>query len=668
MPAESLPRPPLPRFRLTPGHACLLLGLLAATLAVMHLQASLGLTGGLLALFSVPDARADSLVLHVAWWPRLAMALLAGGGLALAGVLMQQVLRNPLAAPTTLGVTSGANLALMATSLMAPGLLVLGREWVALAGGGLAMGLVFLLAWRRGLSPIVVVLAGLVINLYLGALGMVLLLFHQEALKGLLIWGAGSLAQNGWHDAAFLAPRLALAALLAAWLLRPLTLLELDEAGARSLGISLKHLRLAGLGLAVFITGCVVSVVGIIGFIGLAAPNIVRLAGARRLGPRLVWSTLLGALLLAVTDLLLQRFSGLLPTMIPTGAFTAALGAPLLLWLIPRLRFGGNAPPREARAVGSRHPAPRRLATRLAVALMALALVALLAGQGVGGWQWASLGDGNLLQWRLPRLLAAAGSGVMLAIAGTLIQRLTANPMASPEILGISGGSAIALIGAIFLLPAPSNLTLVGAGVLGALVSLAILVLVNRKSGFQPQRLLLTGVAITALFEAIKSLVLAGGDPRGQQIIAWLSGSTYYVDMTSALTVTGAALLLALAAAPLTRWLDILPLGAPSATALGLPVVRARLVILALVALLTASATLVVGPLSFVGLLAPHMARLMGFSRAGAHLAGAALTGALLMVLADWLGRQLLFPQEIPAGLVASLLGGAYFMWGLGRR
>ncbi|MGB8713579.1 MAG: iron chelate uptake ABC transporter family permease subunit, partial [Onishia taeanensis] len=298
----------------------------------------------------------------------------------------------------------------------------------------------------------------------------------------------------------------------------------------------------------------------------------------------------------------------------------------------------------------------------------ALTVVALLAGQGANGWHWASIGDGDLLQWRLPRLLAAAGSGVMLAIAGTLIQRLTANPMASPEILGISGGSAIALIGAIFLLPAPSNLTLVGVGVLGALVSLAILVLANRKSGFQPQRLLLTGVAITALFEAIKSLVLAGGDPRGQQIIAWLSGSTYYVDMTSALTVTGAALLLALAAAPLTRWLDILPLGAPSAAALGLPVVRARLVLLALVALLTATATLVVGPLSFVGLLAPHMARLMGFSRARAQLAGAALTGALLMVLADWLGRQLLFPQEIPAGLVASLLGGAYFMWGLGRR
>ena len=433
MAADALSRARLQRLTLTPRNGCLLLGLVVTALVVAHLNATLGLAQGLMALWRLPDATAESLVLHAAWWPRLAMALLAGGGLALAGVLMQQVLRNPLAAPTTLGVASGANLALMAASLMAPGLLAWGREWVALVGGSLAMGLVFLLAWRRGLSPVVVVLGGLVINLYLGALGMVLLLFHQEALKGLLIWGAGSLAQNGWHDAAFLAPRLALGAVLAAWLLRPLSLLDLDEAGARSLGVSLKHLRLAGLGLAVFITGCVVSVVGIIGFIGLAAPNIVRMAGARRLGPRLVWSTLLGALLLAVTDLLLQRVSGLLPTMIPTGAITAALGAPLLLWLIPRLRLGGNAPPREARTVGNRHPAPHRLVTLLSAALIALAFIALLSGQSADGWQWASIGDGDLLQWRLPRLLAAASCGLMLAIAGTLVQRLTANPMASPR-------------------------------------------------------------------------------------------------------------------------------------------------------------------------------------------------------------------------------------------
>lgn len=652
---------------LSPGRLCLLLSIALVALALGSLQAHDSLASGLRALFVAPVQDSDRLLLHYTWWPRFVVALLSGGGLALAGVLMQQVLRNPIAAPTTLGVASGANLALMAATLMAPSLLAIGREWVALAGGGLAMGLVFLLAWRRGLAPMVVVLAGLVANLYFGALGMVLLLFHQEELKGLLIWGAGSLSQSGWEGVSYLWPRLAIGSLAAWLLLRPLTILELDDASARSLGVSLKYMRLAGLGLAVFLTGCVVSAVGIIGFIGLAAPNIVRLAGARRLGERLLWSTLLGALLLAITDLLLQSVSGTLPTLLPTGAVTAALGAPLLLWLIPRLRLRGDQPPGASHAIGHRHPAPGRLAAGLAVALVAMVVVALLFGQVGSGWQWLSPSQWNVLEWRLPRVLAAAGSGLMLAVAGTLIQRLTGNPMASPEVLGISGGSAIALILAIFLLPAPGNLTLVAAGTLGALATLTILVVLNRRSGYLPERLLLTGVAITALFDAVRSIVLAGGDPRGQQVIAWLSGSTYYVDLISATVVIAAAALLILATLPFARWLDILPLGAATARSLGIGVDRARLALLVLVALLTACATLVVGPLSFVGLLAPHIARLLGFSRANAHLLGAALVGALLMVLADWLGRQWLFPEEIPAGLVASLIGGAYFMWGLRR-
>ncbi|WP_163557073.1 Fe(3+)-hydroxamate ABC transporter permease FhuB [Halomonas sp. NO4] len=657
MSTANLARPRTPAL-LCLGLVIALLGLAGASLTGHDL------TAGLSALFQPSLQDTESLVRHYAWWPRLAMALLAGSGLALAGVLMQQVLRNPLAAPTTLGVASGANLALMAATLLAPGLLVIGREWVALAGGSGAMALVFALTWRRGLSPVVVVLAGLVVNLYFGALGMVLLLFHQEALKGLLVWGAGSLAQNGWGDAAFLAPRLALGGVAAWLLLRPLAVLELDDASAKSLGVSLKHLRLAGLGVAVFLTGCVVSVVGVIGFIGLAAPNIVRLAGARRLGERLLWSTLLGALLLATTDLLLQRFAGTLPTLIPTGATTAALGAPLLLWLIPRLKLE-QRPGTAAPTFGRRHPVPGRLAAMMAIAALAMAVIALLVGQGRAGWLLT--GDWAVLEWRLPRLLAAAGSGVLLAVAGTLIQRLTANSMASPEILGISGGSAIALISAIFLLPVPGNLTLVVVGTGGALAALGVLLLVNRRSGFRPERLLLSGVAITALFDAVRAIVLAGGDPRGQQVIAWLSGSTYYVDLPAALAVAGAAIVLVLISQPFTRWLDILPLGAPTARSLGIELDRARLSLLLLVALLTASATLVVGPLSFVGLLAPHMARLLGFARARMHLAGAALIGALLMVAADWLGRQLLFPEEIPAGLVASLVGGTYFLWGLRR-
>ncbi|RQM65350.1 Fe(3+)-hydroxamate ABC transporter permease FhuB [Aeromonas enteropelogenes] len=619
-------------------------------------------------LFSPELEDARQAVVYFSWLPRLAICLLAGSALGLAGTLMQQVLRNPLASPTTLGVASGAQLALMMVTLFAPSWLLLGREWIAMAGGSLAMALVFALAWRRQLNPVVIVFAGLVINLYLAAISMGLLLFFQEELKGLLVWGSGSLVQNSWNGATYLLPRLLVAGVLAAVLVRPLAVLELDDASARSLGVSLQHLRFAGLGLAVFITACVVSVVGLIGFIGLAAPALVRLLGIRRLAQRLVWAPVLGALLLTATDLLLQTLSRFWPVLIPTGAMTALLGAPLLLWLIPRLGIKSGTPKANATLLVARHPAPACLIGLLLLGLLAAILISLLFGQGMHGWSWPSwLRWQAQLEWRLPRTLAAAAAGVLLALAGTLLQRVSNNPMASPELLGVSGGTFMGVIGTALLLPAlPLAMMLLG-GLVGAFGCLLLLVAINRRHGFQPERILLSGIAITALFEPLQAIALANGDLRVQQLLSWMSGSTYYVTLPVASALVGFALLMLAACLLICRWLDLMPIGAAVATALGIRLSLAPLVILLLVAVLTASATLVVGPLSFVGLLAPHMAKLMGLVRARWHLLGAAGSGALLMVSADWIGQQILFPQDVPVGLVSTLLGGAYFMWCLRR-
>lgn len=619
-------------------------------------------------LFSPRLEDARQAVVYFSWLPRLAICLLAGAALGLAGTLMQQVLRNPLASPTTLGVASGAQLALMMVTLFAPSWLLLGREWIAMAGGSLAMALVFALAWRRQLNPVVIVFAGLVINLYLAAISMGLLLFFQEELKGLLVWGSGSLVQNSWSGVSYLLLRLLVAGVLVAVLVRPLAVLELDDASARSLGVSLQHLRFAGLGLAVFITACVVSVVGLIGFIGLAAPALVRLLGIRRLAQRLVWAPVLGALLLTATDLLLQTLSRLWPVLIPTGAMTALLGAPLLLWLIPRLGIKSGTPKANAALLVTRHPAPARLISLLLLGLLAAILISLLFGQGMHGWSWPSwLRWQAQLEWRLPRTLAAAAAGVLLALAGTLLQRVSNNPMASPELLGVSGGTFMGVIGTALLLPAlPLAMMLLG-GLVGAFGCLLLLVAINRRHGFQPERILLSGIAITALFEPLQAIALANGDLRVQQLLSWMSGSTYYVTLPVASALVGLALLMLAACLLISRWLDLMPMGAAVATSLGIRLSLAQLVILLLVAVLTASATLVVGPLSFVGLLAPHMAKLMGLVRARWHLLGAAGSGALLMVSADWIGQQILFPQDVPVGLVSTLLGGAYFMWCLRR-
>ena len=623
---------------------------------------ALGLALLLLIGTSGPFAAPDPTLLYHGWWPRLVMSLLAGGGLALAGAMMQQTLRNPLATPTTLGVISGAQFSLLLATVSFPGILSVGREWVALAGAAMAMGLVLLLAWRRSLAPVLVVLAGLVVNLYLGSLSIVMLLLHHETLNGILIWGAGSLAQSGWGGVDFLWPRLLVAMPLALLLARPLDILSLGDAQARSLGLSLPQIRLSALAVALFIAACVTSVVGVVGFVGLAAPAAVRLLGVRGFAAVAGWSLVLGALLLAAIDLLLQSLSGSFPLIVPTGAMTATLSGPLLLWLLFRVKLAGRPPlPGGAHLPPTHRAAPRW--TSILAALAIAVLLALMTGQTLEGWRWLDLDQAEILfEWRLPRVMAAGGAGAILALAGVILQRLTRNPMASPELLGVSGGAALGLIGALFLLPGATAPSLAAAGVLGALAGIATVILLTRRSGFAPERVLLTGVAVTAITNGIQSILLAGGDPRGQQAIAWMSGSTYFVDMAVAAAMAAIAVLCLLVVPLFSRWLDLLPLGPATAAALGLGVGRSRLVLLLMVAVLTAGATLIVGPLSFVGLLAPHMARLAGFASARAHLLGAASLGALLMIAADWMGRQILFPQEIPAGLVASLLGGAYFL------
>ncbi|WP_233407776.1 Fe(3+)-hydroxamate ABC transporter permease FhuB [Marinomonas spartinae] len=647
-----------------------LLSVLVALLIGAHLNSVGGLNHAFASLFQTNWQSSRSVELSLTWWPRLFTTLLCGAALAVAGVLLQQVLRNPIASPSTLGIASGASFSLMLATLYAPWLMAFSQSLVALTGGLITMGLVFLLSWRRALSPTVVVIAGLVLNLYFSAFSTVLLMLNQEKLSGLMIWGAGSLVQTGWGNVTYLWPRILAAVLVALLFLKPLSLLELTESGAKSLGVSLTKLRFVCLGLAVLLTSWVVASVGVIGFIGLAAPAITRLMGIRRLLPKVIVSMILGALLLTLTDLLIQRLPDTVAMVVQTGAATAALGAPLMLWLLPKLAIRHQA---QAETVLTRHNQQIHHLSKSAIVwtggalLVGFCLFASLSIQN-HGWQWLVFnGDWSLLEWRIPRLVAALLAGIMLAVAGTIIQRLSGNPMASPEVIGISSGIAIGLIITLYSGLASGLVGLYIGGLVGALMVMGLIVLLNHKSGFQPERVLLTGVAITALMNAVQSLILAGGDPRSYAFLAWLSGSTYYVKSQTLLPLAIATLLLVSIGFFLSKWLDVLPLGQATARSLGMNVSRSRLLLLLLAACLTVAATLVVGPLSFVGLMAPHLARLFGFSRARDHLIASSLVGGLLMLLSDWLGRQLLYPQEVPAGMVASILGGLYLMWGLRR-
>ncbi|QWA10898.1 Fe(3+)-hydroxamate ABC transporter permease FhuB [Sodalis ligni] len=605
----------------------------------------------------------DEMLFHYSLLPRTVLSLLVGAGLGLAGLLFQQILRNPLAEPTTLGVSAGAQLGLTVAMLWAlPG----GestRQLATILGALTVGGLVFGVSWGRRLSPVTLILAGLVLGLYCGSARSLLSLLNYERLQGIFLWSSGMLNQQDWSKVSFLWPRLVIGLMLVLLMLRPLMLMGLDDGIARNLGLGLITARVGGLGIAIVLSAFLVNAAGNIGFIGLFAPLLARMLGARRLLQRLWLSCLLGALLLLFSDqmmiMLARRWLD-----IPTGAATALLGAPLLLWLLPRLRNSVTGP-----EDGTQHPGRERQLTWVGAVwgvalLLLLACLALTLGRADHGW-YLSLAE--MWRWRWPRVLAAGAAGAILAAAGALIQKMTGNPMASPEVLGISSGAALGIVLMLLLVPGDAFVWLLPAGSLGAAATLLLIMLLAQRGGFSGSRLLLGGIALSTLFSTLLTLMLISNDPRMASVLTWLSGSTYKVSGAQALWTALIAVILLAATPLLRRWLALLPLGGATARSAGVALKPARAAILLLAAGLIAAATLNVGPLSFVGLMAPHMARLLGFRRPLPQLAVAGLLGGMLMIAADWCGRIILFPYQIPAGLLATFFGAPYFIYLLRR-
>ncbi|TXI12466.1 MAG: Fe(3+)-hydroxamate ABC transporter permease FhuB [Rhizobium sp.] len=658
MSAASPPTGPV-QIRGIAGSVLLVLALAVGALIASVFSLSLLLPSAcpLQAVFRPDLQDIHQVVVYYSWLPRLIMSILSGAGLGLAGAVFQQVLRNSLADPTTLGVSAGAQLALSLVTLFAPSLLALGTASVALAGAGLAAALVAFLAWHSTLSPSGLILGGLMVSLYAGAFGTVLALLFGDDLGGVFIWSTGSLSQNDWSGVTYLLPRISGAGMLIAIVARPLSALTLEDRSARSLGLHLGTIRLLAMAPAVAISAFVVSTVGVLGFIGLAAPTLARLSGARRFRDQLIWAPLLGAALLWLTDQFVQLIAAA-GWSVPTGTATAMLGAPLLLWLLPRtdVEFPAKSNP------VSRASRPLFVVIIGLIALVALLWPALDLARDFNGWRldpWSELQP--LLSLRAPRIIAAASAGAMLAVAGALMQRLTGNGMASPEVLGISSGASLAVLLVLLITPWTGNAVFFVVASIGAFVTLFAMLALGHRSAFSPQRMLLTGIALGTCVNAITSFLMASGDPGLGSAISWLSGSTYRVDVAQAFFVGTISCITILAVPFVSRWLEILPLGEAPSKAMGVNLRSSRLALLLLAAALTGTATLVVGPLSFVGLMAPHMARMLGLHRPFLQLSGSAILGALIMLIADWLGRNLLFPLQIPAGLLATFIGGPYF-------
>ncbi len=575
-------------------------------------------------------------------------------------------LRNPIADPSTLGVSSGAQLAIVVATLFFPEVLDGYRGLVALAGAAAATAIVFLLGWRRSFEPITMVVSGLLVGITCNALSAAMTLSQGEYLMSLVTWNGGSLSQQDWSATVSLGLELLLGLAITLLLLRPLTVLGLGDSSARSLGVALAGTRIAIASLAVALSAGVAAAVGLVSFVGLAAPALVRLLGIRTTRSILLLSPVAGGLLLWFCDGIVQLVASSAGETFPTGSVTALIGGPLLLWLLPQVRAVEPPQPPDS-VVVSRAPLSRLVL--ISCLLPPLAWAALCVARLPEGWTLLS-GDlfWELFPARWPRLVASTAAGGLLAMAGAMLQRLTGNPMASPEVLGVSGGAGVGYAVALsFSANAGAPALFLGAGG-GAIVVLVIVALFAARRHLPPERLLLAGISVSAFSSAILSALLAVGDQRAWQILSWLGGSAAAATPQTAVFLAGLTIVILIIGLIFTRWLTILPLGAPTALALGLPLVSARMLMVLTAGIATAAASLLVGPLSFVGLMAPHIAHRAGFEKAGSNLLASAVIGAVLMMIADLGARTVTFPYELPLGLFAAFAGAPYLVWMIGKR
>ncbi len=321
----------------------------------------------------------------------------------------------------------------------------------------------------------------------------------------------------------------------------------------------------------------------------------------------------------------------------------------------------------------------RRALTVGAVVLVATLLLAVLA-LGLGAVQTPAaevlsvlLGRGDDLtrqlvtEFRAPRIVVALLCGAMFAASGTIMQGVIRNPLASPDLIGVGAGAGLAATVFLLAWPAAPPGGLPWAALIGAWGGFGLVLLLSRDwrggSGLHPVRLALVGVAVAAALGAFQQLVLVRAPDGLGSALTFLSGTVYGADALRVMRLWPWAVVLLPAGLLLARTLDVLSLGEDLATSLGTRVNAARLLALGVGVALAGAAVTGAGILGFVGLLAPHLARLLVGARHARSLPISMLLGALLVLAADTLGRTLIPPTEVPAGIFTTLIGAPYFLY-----
>ncbi|MBV7505859.1 iron ABC transporter permease [Bacillus sp. sid0103] len=275
-----------------------------------------------------------------------------------------------------------------------------------------------------------------------------------------------------------------------------------------------------------------------------------------------------------------------------------------------------------------------------------------------------------ITSFRLPRIIVALMVGISLAIAGGILQGMIRNPLASPDVLGITGGAAAAVVSFLAIFSDKNHSLTVSiawlplAAFLGAAVVAFLVYFLAWKNGVSPIRLVLIGIGISTLMQAITTLTMVMGPIyQASQANIWITGTVYGSNWSNVAILVPWTVIFMIIALALARTINIQELGDEVATGLGGKVQKQRFLLLMISTALIGGSVAFAGGIGFVGLMAPHMARRLVGSSFGALLPASALIGGILVMVADLIGRTLFSPLEVPAGVFTAGIGAPYFIY-----
>ncbi|EST37295.1 hypothetical protein N566_13625, partial [Streptomycetaceae bacterium MP113-05] len=359
---------------------------------------------------------------------------------------------------------------------------------------------------------------------------------------------------------------------------------------------------------------------------------------------------------------------------VPTGIVTSLVGAVFLVVIATRGRDTGAAAVDRQR-IRSRAAFLTTLAAAAAV-LAGVTVAAVLLGDSklllgdVANWLRADASRTLtfVLDTRVPRVLSALLAGAALALAGTLVQAVTRNPLAEPGVLGVSGGAALGAVLLVTTVPVAGSWSVAGAAFAGAALTAAVVFGLAARGGFRQNRLVLVGMGAATGTSALVALLIVLTDPyNAVKALTWLSGSTYGRTFPDLLPLAVVIVVGVIVAVVRHTELDLVSLDEDTPRLLGLSLARGRLGFLALSVLLSATAVAAAGTIGFVGLVAPHAARALVGRRHARVVPVSILLGAVLVCTADLLGRTVIAPAQLGAGLMTAVVGTPYFLYLLVR-